>query len=262
LANTTCYRPVTGILIAFEGLDGSGVSTHSRLLASRLSRVLRAPVIYEKEPTYGPLGYLVWLGIRYPIDEGLRDPRILALLFAADRLWHLYYERLPGGVRGVIEALLQGYVVVMDRYKYSSIAYQSAAGADMEWVVALNNYAPPAHVLVYLDAPVEVAARRLSERSETHLYEDRVMLERVSEAYRRLLRRLEEEPEYPPPRANQYWRHIVPAVDKLYPSSTSYPVVIRVRVDDSKPASEVGSEIASRIIRVLCDSRLLLEEPC
>ncbi|MFP3080657.1 MAG: dTMP kinase [Acidilobus sp.] len=173
-----------GIIVALEGIDGSGLTTHSRLLASRLSGVgLRA--VYTKEPTGGPVGQL----IRQLLASGRPDPRVAALLFAADRAWHLSQDpSLPGGVLGALE---QGYVVVMDRYKYSSIAYQGASGADPGWLWEVNSFAPEADVIVFIDVPVEVAVARVMSREVKEGYETERFLRAVKEAFEGVLREAE-----------------------------------------------------------------------
>ena len=97
-----------GVLIALEGIDGSGLTTHSKLLVEALNE-LGYRAVYTKEPTHGPIGQVI-----REMLKSRPDPRVLALLFAADRIWHLVEDpSLPGN--GVLGALRQGYIVVTDR---------------------------------------------------------------------------------------------------------------------------------------------------
>jgi thymidylate kinase len=170
-----------GFLVAFEGIDGSGLTTHSRLLASRL-REAGYRVGYSKEPTWSPIGAL----IRELLLQPSVDHEILVLLYAADRLWHLRVHSCLGA--GLLKALEEGYIVVLDRYKYSSMAYQSL-GAPLEWIEAVNKGAPEADLIVYIDVPPEIALSRIQARRITYYYETLERLRKVKESFERVLER-------------------------------------------------------------------------
>jgi dTMP kinase len=172
-----------GLLIAFEGIDGSGLTTHSKLLVRRL-REEGYKVGYSKEPTWGPIGVL----IRELLLQPTVDHEVLALLYAADRLWHLRAYSCLGV--GLLKALEEGYIVVLDRYKYSSMAYQSL-GAPLEWIEAINSRAPEADIIVYLDVPPEVALNRVQARRITYYYETLERLRKVKETFETILGRAE-----------------------------------------------------------------------
>jgi len=170
-----------GLLVAFEGIDGSGLTTHSRLLVERLARE-GYRVGYSKEPTWGPVGAL----IRDMLSQPEVDHEMLALLYAADRLWHFRVRSCLG--LSLEKALEEGYVVVLDRYKYSSMAYQSL-GAPLEWIEVLNSRVPEADLVVYIDVPPEVALSRVAARRVTYYYETLERLRRVKEAFEVVLER-------------------------------------------------------------------------
>ncbi len=170
-----------GLLIAFEGIDGSGLTTHSKLIVERLGQDgLRA--VYTKEPTEGPIGRI----IRSLLSINHSNHDIMALLFAADRLWHYRVDpSLPGGgIKGAIE---NGYLVVTDRYKYSSMAYQGSY-LGIEWVDIVNIRAPEADILVYIDVPPEVSMRRIRLRGSEELYETRERLTLIKNTFENVLR--------------------------------------------------------------------------
>jgi len=166
-----------GGLIALEGIDGSGKSTQAELLAEELSRRgfrCRA----TREPTGAPVGSL----IRQIMTGRLRaDNRVIAALFAADRLDHLLNE-----TDGIARMVQDGVTVVTDRYYFSSYAYH-AVDVDMDWVIEANRLSAeilrPA-VTVFLDVPVETALARIAaSRERTELFEERSRLCRVRENY-------------------------------------------------------------------------------
>ena len=206
-------KPAYGLLVAVEGIDGAGISTLAESLAHAL-KLLGLKSCYTKEPTYGSLGFVAWQMLRGgggPFQI-MKDPKIAGLVFAADRLWHLVGEPV-NGMQGVYSAIAQGCIVVTDRYKYSSIAYQSTPikvelgermarlpGAPEEWLWEINKYAPPPHLLVYIDVPVKAALERIfSERFSIQISEQQEYLELVRIKFKEIIARLRREPEYQPP---------------------------------------------------------------
>jgi dTMP kinase len=178
-----------GLLIAVEGLDGSGLTTHSKLLVEALnSRGYRSA--YTKEPTEGPIGILIRRFLRGDIPDVRHD--LLALLFAADRVWHYYSDPSLPGSAGIEGAISRGYIVVCDRYKYSSLAYQGSF-AGLEWVESVNSRAPEADIIVYIDTDIEVNLGRLVERRRRELYENRRSLEKIKELFEAILERRRED---------------------------------------------------------------------
>ncbi|RLG10705.1 MAG: dTMP kinase [Thaumarchaeota archaeon] len=164
----------SGLLISLEGVDGAGKTT----IARRLVRWLRGRGVearYTREPTGGPYGRLL-----RRLAHGRRvDPRVEALLFAADRLYHL--ER-------IVEPLLgEGYVVVSDRYLHSSLAYQGASVGDLGWVEELNRFARRPDLGILLDVRPEVGLGRL--RGRRSRFEREEFLGRVREVYLRYVDR-------------------------------------------------------------------------
>ncbi len=246
-----------GFMVVFEGLDGSGVSTHSAILASVLRRVVvngEYRVVYSKEPTRGPLGFILWQVLEGYLP-GLRRPEILALLFAADRFWHLYMHEATSVAKGLVGAMDTGHLVVLDRYKYSSIAYQSAPlpgspGAPVEWLFQVNSLAPPPHLVVYLDVDPRTASERIvTGRDRLHLYESRDRLAVVRENYRRILSRLHLY-------ENGAWKHLVPRSDCLYPAQRKWPLVLVVE-EDGRGLEETAWEVVGRTVSLLLGEGLL-----
>jgi dTMP kinase len=108
--------PTIGTFIAFEGGEGTGKSTQSKLLKKWLED-RGETVVLSREPGGTDLGQ----GLRKILlghETGEISPRAEALLYAADRAHHVYSVIRP--------ALARGEVVISDRYFDSSIAYQGA----------------------------------------------------------------------------------------------------------------------------------------
>lgn len=108
-----------GLFVAFEGGDGAGKSTQSRLLGQWLTDLGYA-VRHTREPGGTALGRQVRELLLHG-EDGSVSPRAEALLFAADRAHHVASVVRP--------ALERGEVVLTDRYLDSSVAYQGAARA-------------------------------------------------------------------------------------------------------------------------------------
>jgi dTMP kinase len=163
---------MSGLLIAFEGLDQSGKQTQAeRLKAEVEQRGLRCVLL--DFPSYDT-------HIGKEIDEGLHGGRdygadVMQLLYVANR-----YETKPQ----IERMLAEGTIVVCDRYLASSIAYGEAQGLDGEWLRDVQRYLPPPDLTILLDiAPETAAGRKTSNRDK---YErDLALLSRVRESYRR-----------------------------------------------------------------------------
>jgi dTMP kinase len=164
-----------GVFIVFEGIDGSGKSTHIKSLSGEL-RQLGQNVLQTSEPSMNGVGSFIK---RYARSGGQRlPPETEALLFAADRYEH---------VKSIIEpALRHGRVVVSDRYLYSSLAYQGAAGVSLDWIREMNRFAPKPDLAILLDIHPEFSLRRVKRRRT--VFEAAEYLRKVREIYLQLSR--------------------------------------------------------------------------
>jgi dTMP kinase len=153
------------LFVVVEGIDGSGSTTHAKLLAKAIKS--RGPeVALTCEPSSGPIGSLIRQVLQrrlfVPDATGPRNFAwsTMALLFAADRMDHLDSTVAP--------ALRAGSVVVSDRYDLSSLAYQSVTahnGAEsIPWIRELNAQALRPDLTIVIDVPVELAEERRRAR--------------------------------------------------------------------------------------------------
>jgi dTMP kinase len=141
-----------GAFICIEGLDGCGKTTQAKLLVKKLRKSHNA--IYTAEPSHGRIGAFIRKSCLY--GEKRLSSAIEALLFAADRLEHVENKVLP--------ALRQGRLVVSDRYVYSSLAYQGAAGLTLEWIERINEHALLPDFAIFIDVDPQIVMQRLKPK--------------------------------------------------------------------------------------------------
>jgi dTMP kinase len=150
--------PAKGIFIAFEGGEGTGKSTQSKLLKKWLEQE-GEEVVLSREPGGTDLGQ----GLRKILlghETGAISPRAEALLYAADRAHHVFSTIRP--------ALDRGDVVITDRYFDSSIAYQGAGRVlQPNEVARISRWATESlfpTLTIIIDQPAEVGLARLKSR--------------------------------------------------------------------------------------------------
>ena len=159
------------MLINLEGIDGCGKSTQTKLLQKKLEELGENTVIL-KEPTNGPHGQKLWdvlHGKRKATNEEILE------FFILDRKQHVNEKVQP--------ALDDSTIVLMDRYYYSSMAYQVAGGLDVEDIRNKHNFAPDPDIVLIFDLPVSTALERVRGHSEADEFEKEEHLEKVREAY-------------------------------------------------------------------------------
>jgi len=161
----------SGLFIAIEGVDGSGLSTQTKLVVDLL-RLRELKAFATKEPTNNVVGGLirgVLSGVTNFPAEGLQ------LLFAADRAHHLSREVIP--------QLMEGNILVSDRYFWTSVAYGGIA-MDREWLLEVNDKFLVPDLTIFLDvSPKEALHRIKKDRFELEIFEHENQLLKVRQNY-------------------------------------------------------------------------------
>ena len=177
---------MAGLFISFEGIDRCGKTTQAERLVERLRGEGR-DVVFTREPGGTWLGRKVRSLLLARREEV--HPAAEMLLFAADRAQHVNTLIRP--------ALLQGKVVVSDRYADSTVVYQGdGRGLELDRIhtvqeVATGGLRPD--LTVWIDMDLETAGQRssLAEADRLEAAGD-AFFERVRGGY---LRTWQKEPE-------------------------------------------------------------------
>ena len=171
--------PTKGVFIAFEGGEGSGKSTQSKLLKKWLEEE-GEEVVLSREPGGTEMGKDL-RRILLDHSTGEISPRAEALLYAADRAHHVYSKIRP--------ALDRGEVVITDRYFDSSIAYQGAGRVLVSGEVArISRWATESlfpTLTILIDLPAETGLGRLKSKDRLEV-EPLDFHERIRQEYLQL----------------------------------------------------------------------------
>lgn len=161
-----------GLFIVIEGIDGTGKSTQARLLGEQF-RSRGREVVLSREPTDGPWGKK----LRESASSGRLSPEDELNFFLNDRRQHVDELIKP--------ALAEGKVVILDRYYFSTMAYQGARGFDPLEIRKRNEeFAPVPDLLLILDLDVDTAHSRIGVRGDTtNEFEKRENLMRCREIF-------------------------------------------------------------------------------
>ena len=144
-------------LVVLEGIDGTGKSTQAKLLEAKLldniDAIGKKGVIRIAEPTNSKYGTIIRNAmmnsdVRLSFDEELD-------LFIQDRRYNVQHNLLP--------AFKNEKVVILDRYYFSTAAYQGCRGhLDYEKIISLNEeFAPKPSIVFFFFIPIEVSLSRI-----------------------------------------------------------------------------------------------------
>lgn len=160
------------MFIVFEGIDGTGKSTQVQLLAEAL-KAQGHEVITSKEPTDGPHG----TRLRNSAETGRLTPQEELDLFHLDRREHV--ENL------IQPALQRGAYVILDRYYFSTMAYQGIRGFDPAEIRQTNEkFAPQPDLVIILELDLDSALSRIGVRDgQANEFEQRDNLQKCHDVF-------------------------------------------------------------------------------
>jgi dTMP kinase len=161
-----------GRFIVLEGIDGTGKSTQAKRLGEWFESQGRE-VLLSREPTDGPWG------------RKLRESASTGRLSAEDELQYFLNDRRQHVEEKIVPALAAGKVVILDRYYFSTMAYQGSRGFDPAEIRRKNEeFAPVPDLLLILDLDVTTAHQRIGHRGDsTNEFEKKESLERCREIF-------------------------------------------------------------------------------
>ena len=157
------------MFIVFEGIDGAGKSTQIQLLAQAL-RERGLELVLSREPTDGPWG------------RKLRESATTGRMSAADELEHFIRDRTEHVATLIEPALAAGRWVIVDRYYYSTIAYQGVRGLDPHALQQkMESLFPKPDRVFLLDLDPSAAVKRIrhGRGEDLNEFEQRESLERI-----------------------------------------------------------------------------------
>lgn len=161
-----------GLLIVLEGIDGTGKSTQAKRLGEWFISQGRE-VVLSREPTSGPWG------------RKLRETAATGRLSPEDELQYFLNDRRQHVEELITPSLAAGKVVILDRYYFSTMAYQGARGFDPTEIRRKNEaFAPAPDLLLIMDLDVDTSLERIGARGDTaNEFEKRENLERCREIF-------------------------------------------------------------------------------
>lgn len=170
------YRRLAGRFLVLDGPDGGGKSTQLEMLAAHL-RASGLEVLSVREPGGTAIGEKI-RGIL--LDRRHDDMAVICemLLYMASRA-QLVAQRIA-------PALAAGQCVLADRFVWSTIAYQGAAGADVEAIAQVAQVAVAGawpDLTIILDLPAEAGLSRLKRDKDRLEQRDLDYHRRVRQSY-------------------------------------------------------------------------------
>jgi dTMP kinase len=148
-----------GIFITFEGTEGSGKSTQTKLLVERL-RAAGCEVVENQEPGGTSIGKQIRRILLDPANSEMSPMAELLLMFAS---------RAQAAAEVIVPALHRGAIVVSDRFTDSTLAYQGCArGIGFETVRAAHKLAVGSllpNLTIYIDIDIETGLARAHSRN-------------------------------------------------------------------------------------------------
>jgi dTMP kinase len=166
-----------GFFIAIEGIDGAGKTTQAHLLQAALQQ-MGFPVIRTKEPTTGKYGQI------------LRDSALTGRLSAEEEVEVFVKDRREHVDSLIIPELKAGKIVIVDRYYFSTAAYQGCRGLNPEELLIRNEaFAPEPDLLVVIDIDPKLGLDRIRTRGDrANLFEKDSTLKKARAIFKNIQR--------------------------------------------------------------------------
>ncbi len=167
------------MLIDFEGIDGSGKRTQAETLKDSFRAEGYKVALYSYPDYNSPYGKII---------KDFLDNKVN---LNPDEQFLLYLIDIVKDRKSIRKRFNEGYMVILDRYIPSTIAYQCANNFDYQKakeMVRLVDVSLP-NVIVYLDTPVKVSGeRKIKQKNHKDRFEgDVALLERVKSCYKRMI---------------------------------------------------------------------------
>lgn len=179
-----------GKFIVLEGIDGSGTTTQAKRLTNYLFDKEGYHVFLTREPT----GFEIGKEIKRRLKED-KAAGINPFKDKGEEYTNLYIEDRISHVRKVVAPCLGlGVPIISDRYKYSTLTYQTAQGQDLDELIKKHNWLTVPDLVLILDLPAEEALkRRVRDQTTPEFFEKLEFQEKVRENYLSLKEKLPEE---------------------------------------------------------------------
>ncbi|TGN10080.1 dTMP kinase [Leptospira ilyithenensis] len=168
----------TNYFFVFEGIDGSGKTTLSKLVAENLKAQNR-DVIWHREPTDGLHGKKIRSFLSGRISLTIKEQLELFILDRTESVSQIISPNIE-----------KGAIIVQDRYYYSTAAYQAGKEISAEEIIALNekeNFPKPKQVFFLDITPEEARERRKNRGGSEEAFDDDHSQNRIYENYMKIL---------------------------------------------------------------------------
>jgi dTMP kinase len=177
---------MAGKFIVFEGIDGSGKGTMLAMTAEWIFK--NKPydkILMTREPTYSAVGRQIRKMLREGIDPNTKGKQLFQY-YLEDRKEHLEKVVKP--------AIRLNAIVLCDRYKYSTFAYQRAQGIPIDVIKRLHERMLVPDLTIILDIEPQLALERIrKERNMLEKFEKPAFMEELRENYLKMKEILPEE---------------------------------------------------------------------
>jgi dTMP kinase len=163
-----------GVLIVFEGIDGSGKTTQAEILLKKLLN-MGLTAVYFREPSLGKWG-------REIKEKAAREDSV-----TPDEELDLFQkDRRENVEKNLIPALNEKKVVILDRYYFSTMSYQGAKGIDPHEIRRMNEeFAVKPDIVFILDVDPREGLERIVDRAQKdELFEREDYLVRVRDLFK------------------------------------------------------------------------------